>query len=186
MQFHDDPLRREQTIVDYLLRRLDGTGIDAFESHYLECDECFEELKAAELLMRALSHTRIAKQRIGEVALIRFNTSADLTHESSALTELSHSVLDQGDRNVLIDLSRVSRIDSAGLGQLMRFYSHLAKQQGTLKVLKPSLKVSGLLKMTKIDSVLRAYEDEQEALSSFGAAGGDGTGSPDKDSAGRA
>lgn len=167
MHFHDNSLIREQWIGDYLLRRLDDSGVDAFESHYLECDECFEELKAAELLVDALRGSRIDKRHIGQVALIRFNTSAELTHESSALLELSRNVLEQGDKNVLIDLSRVSRIDSAGLGQLMRFYSHLANKRGELKVLNPSLKVSTLLRMTKIDSVLHSYDDEEEALSSF-------------------
>ena len=44
MQFHDDPTFREEVIRNYLRRTLDADAAEAFESHYLSCDECFEEL----------------------------------------------------------------------------------------------------------------------------------------------
>jgi len=68
---------------------------------------------------------------------------------------------------VLIDLSQVSRIDSAGLGLLMNYYSHTLRNRGMLKVLKPSDNVRKLLQVTRLDTILDTFEDEIGAIGSF-------------------
>jgi anti-anti-sigma factor len=65
-------------------------------------------------------------------------------------------------------LSRVSRIDSSGLGELMRLYTHLVRAEGALKVVNPSPPLARVLRMTRIDSVLETHDDETAALRSFG------------------
>lgn len=167
MPFHDEPLLREELIVKYLKRRLDAASTEAFESHYLTCDECFEELRVSQLLAEGLSQRRIDRRYEGETAVLQFTGPVQLTRRSAELTALSQSVLEQKDTNVLIDLSRVSRIDSAGLGLLMSCYSHAIRNRKALKLLNPSRDVRELLRVTKIDAVLETYDDEQEALRSF-------------------
>ena len=80
---------------------------------------------------------------------------------------MRREVLEQSDTRVIIDLSRVTRIDSAGLGQLMSCYSHLVRNSGTLKVLNPAPEVMKLLDMTGISSLIPAFRDEKEAIASF-------------------
>jgi anti-sigma B factor antagonist len=167
MPFHDEPLLREELIVKYLQRRLDAATTEAFESHYLTCDECFEELHISQLLSEGLSQVRINRRYSGEVAVLQFTGPAQLTRRSAELTVLSQSVLEQKDTSVLIDLSRVSRIDSAGLGLLMSCYSHAIRNRRAFKLLSPNRDVRELLRFTRIDSVLETYDSEQEALQSF-------------------
>jgi anti-sigma B factor antagonist len=167
MPFHDEPLLREELIVKYLQKRLDAPTTEAFESHYLICDECFEELRVSQLLAEGLSQSRIGRRYSGEIAILRFTSPVQLTRRSAELTALSQSVLEHKDTNVLIDLSRVSRIDSAGLGLLMSCYSHVIRNRRALKLLNPSRDVRELLRVTKIDAVLETYDDEQKALRSF-------------------
>jgi anti-sigma B factor antagonist len=168
MPFHDDPLLREELIVKYLQRRLDAAATEAFESHYLTCEECFEELRVSQLLTEGLSQSRIDRRYYsGEVAVLKFTGPVQLTRRSAGLTALSQNVLEQKDTNVLIDLSRVSRIDSAGLGLLMSCYSHAVRNRRALKLLNPNRDVRELLHLTKMDAVLESYDNEQEALRSF-------------------
>jgi len=167
MPFHDDPLLREELIVKYLQRRLDAATTEAFESHYLTCEECFEELRVSQLLTEGLSQSRIDRRYSGEVAVLEFTGPVQLTRRSAGLTALSQNVLEQEDTNVLIDLSRVSRIDSAGLGLLMSCYSHAVRNRRALKLLNPNRDVRELLHLTKMDAVLESYDNEQEALRSF-------------------
>jgi anti-sigma B factor antagonist len=167
MAFHDDPQLREELIIKYLKRRLDAAATEAFESHYLTCEECFDELRASQLLAESLSQRRIDRRYKGETAVLQFTGPVQLTRRSAELTALSQIVLEQRDTNVLIDLSRVSRIDSAGLGMLMSCYSHAIRNRRALKLLSPSRDVRQLLHVTKIDSVLETFDDEQEALRSF-------------------
>jgi hypothetical protein len=51
---HNDEIYRSQMMVRYLSRSLDAEARDAFEDHYLSCQDCFEELRATELLILGL------------------------------------------------------------------------------------------------------------------------------------
>ncbi len=167
MQFHEDPLVREEWTRDYLLKRLDPAAVEQFESHYLACDECFEELRATRLLMSGLAQSKVGRRRLQDIVVLEFSHPAQLVRQAQELRQLLAGVMEQKDTKVLIDLSRVSRIDSAGLGMLINCYSHAVRNHGMLKLLRPSAPVQNLLRLTRIDSVLEAYEDEAKALESF-------------------
>jgi hypothetical protein len=66
--------------------------------------------------------------------------------------------------------SRVAKIDRACLGREMSCYSHAVKNRGMLKLLNPTAEVQTLLHLTKIDSVVETYDEERQALESFGGA----------------
>jgi anti-anti-sigma factor len=167
MQYHQDRLSREELIRNYLLRRLDANATEAFESHYLSCDECFEELRASQMLVAGLGQTKVHLRRLGDVVVVGFIVPARLTRQSQELQELLRGVLQQKDTKVLIDLSRVSRIDSRGIGMLMACYAHAVRNQGMLKLLNPTAEVQNLLRLTRIDGVLETHYDECKALQSF-------------------
>ena len=99
--------------------------------------------------------------------MLQFKANAELTHSAQELDELRREVLEQSDSRVIIDLSRVTRIDSAGLGQLMSRYSHLVKNRGALKVLNPAPEIKKLLDMTGLSTLIPTFHDEQEAVNSF-------------------
>ncbi len=166
MHFHQDLTFREELIRNYLLKRLDAVEAEAFESHYLSCDECFEELQMSRMLMAGLTQSIIELRRLDDVLVLQFAGPAQLIRQSFELEQLQQ-VFQQKDTKVLIDLSRVIKIDSAGLGQLMSHYSHVVKNQGMLKLLNPTAEVQTLLRLTRIDSVLETYYDERRALDSF-------------------
>ena len=168
MEFHQNPLFREELIRDYLLKRLESDDAEAFESHYLLCDECFEELRASQALMTGLGQSKLELRRVEDMLVLQFAGPAELTRQSIELTELRRA-LQQKDTKVLIDLSRVTKIDSTGLGQLIACYSHALKNQGTVKLLNPTAKVQTLLRLTRIDSVLETFYDERQAFESFGS-----------------
>jgi anti-sigma B factor antagonist len=166
MPFHEDTLFREEVIRDYLLRRLDAATTETFESHYLSCDQCFEELRASQALMAGLGQRKLELRRVEDVLLLKFAGPAQLTRQSFELAEFQRA-FQQKDTKVLIDLSQVTRIDSAGLGQLISCYSHAVKNRGMLKLLNPTAEVQRVLHLTRIDSVLEAYHDERQAFESF-------------------
>ncbi len=167
MKFHDDPAAREEWIRHYLLRRLDPARVEEFESHYLGCDECFTELQATRLLVAGLGQSAIGRRRLEDVVVLEFSQPTQLIRQAQELRQLAQGVLEQKDTKVLIDLSRVSRIDSAGLGMLINCYSHAIRNRGMLKLLKPSPPVRNLLHLTRIDSVIETFNDETQALRSF-------------------
>lgn len=162
-----EPIEREEVIAKYISRSLNSDAVEEFEAHYLGCDECFDELRVSERLAADLKASNLAWKQTGGVSVLRFKANAELTHSAKQLEELRREVLEQSDSKVIIDLSRVTRIDSAGLGQLMSCYSHLVKNRGALKVLNPTPEIRKLLDMTGISSLIPAFSDEQEAVKSF-------------------
>jgi anti-sigma B factor antagonist len=170
MDFHSDPVFREETIRSYLRRKLSDQKAQAWENHYLECDECFEEIRAAELLIQALGEPAVERRRVNDVTIFNFAPGTQLLAASLELAELTKAVRLETDTKVLIDLSKVSRIDSTGLGVLMNCYCHAVRNAGVLKLLKPDAPVRRVLSVTKIDSVLQTFEDEAAAIESFSRA----------------
>jgi anti-sigma B factor antagonist len=173
MQFQDDRLAREEMIRDYLPRKVDPDAAEALESCYLESDECFEELTTTRMMIAALERPRLATRRLQDITVVQFTAPVSLTRKARETEELCH-VFDEmrgrSDTRVLIDMSRVTRVDSSGLGALMACYSHAVRSEGILKLLNPNAEVRNVLRLTRIDSVLESYDDEQEALRSFGTA----------------
>jgi anti-anti-sigma factor len=165
--FHEDPVLREEFITGYLRRRLSAHQAEQWESHYLACNDCLEEIRATELLMRGLGEPMLESTRVNDVTVLRFAHSAQLLASSLELTELSNVIRVQKDTKVVIDLSRVSRIDSTGLGVLMNCYCHAVKNAGALKLLNADAPVRRVLSVTKIDSLLPMFEDEAAAIASF-------------------
>jgi len=167
--FHQDLVLREDLFRRYLERRLSADLREQFESHYLECDECYEELRATELLMRGLDDRVLVRRRVRDVTILRFVENTELLAYSLELNELASAVRLQSDTKVLIDLSMVSRIDSTGLGVLMNCYCHAVKNAGALKLLHPDAPVKHVLSLTKVDSILQSFDDEAAAIASFHA-----------------
>jgi anti-sigma B factor antagonist len=163
-----EPIEREEIIAKYLSRNLGVDGVEEFEAHYLGCDECFDELRVSERLAADLSASLLSCSKTQGVSVLQFRAQTELTHSARELEELRREVLEQSDSRVIIDLSRVTKIDSAGLGQLMSCYSHLVRNQGSLKVLNPAPEVRRLLDMTGLSSLIPAFLDEKEAIASFG------------------
>jgi len=162
-----EPIDREQVIAKYLSRTLGAEGVEEFEAHYLGCDECFDELRVSERMAADLSASSLSCRETQGVSVLQFRAKTELTHSARELEELRREVLEQSDSRVIIDLSRVTKIDSAGLGQLMSCYSHLVRNRGSLKVLNPVPEVQKLLDMTGLSSLIPAFADEQDAIASF-------------------
>jgi anti-anti-sigma factor len=158
---------REQIIARYLARALDADAVEEFEGHYLGCDECFDELRISERLAQDLRVSNLSWKQSGGVSILQFRANAELTQSARELDQLRREVLEQSDSRVIIDLSRVTKIDSAGLGQLMGCYSHLVRNAGSMKILNARPEVRRLLDMTGISALLPNYRDEMDAMRSF-------------------
>ena len=161
-------LDREQIIARYLARSLDAGAVEEFEGHYLGCDECFDELRVSERLAADLMKgSNLSWRQNSGVSVLQFRVNAELTQSAKELDQLRREVLEQSDSRVIVDLSRVTKIDSAGLGQLMGCYSHLVRNAGSMKIVNARPEVRKLLDMTGISMLLPNYSDEQDAVRDF-------------------
>jgi len=86
--------------------------------------------------------------------------------EAAALSRLVSEFLENGGK-VVLDLSGVSSIDSAGIGELAYLYTWARSQNADLKCASPTPLVRNLLDLTNLDSVLEIHPSLGEALAAF-------------------
>jgi len=72
---------------------------------------------------------------------------------------------------VVLNLSEVTRLDSIGLGLLVRYLTNLRKRGGDLRLAAPPAFVVRLLELTMLTEVMLTYATEQDAISSFSKKG---------------
>jgi anti-sigma B factor antagonist len=89
-----------------------------------------------------------------------------------ALKDKVRSLIQQGHLKLLIDLSQVSYMDSAGLGELVQAYATTKNKGGSLKLLGLTKRLKDLLTITKLVTVFESFDREADAIASFSAAVG--------------
>ncbi len=74
-----------------------------------------------------------------------------------------------GQRNILIDLTPVTYVDSAAIGCLMDLYRQTQEVGGRLKLSGVQKRVETMLTMTGAQNFIEIHGDEPGAVRSFGA-----------------
>jgi anti-sigma B factor antagonist len=102
----------------------------------------------------------------GDVIIVHCQGRIVYRDEAAALSRVVGEVLPQA-RKLVLDLSGVSSIDSAGIGELALLQSWAQGQNVSLKCAAPTPLVSSLLDLTNLDSVLEVHPSLDAALASF-------------------
>lgn len=79
----------------------------------------------------------------------------------------------QGIKNLKLDLSEISYVDSSGIGELVSAYTYVANSGGTLKLNALTRRVKDLLQITKLYTVFEVFDDDYSRLPSIKIADGD-------------
>ena len=68
---------------------------------------------------------------------------------------------------VLLNLARVSYVDSTGIGEIVGAYTRVVREGGSLKLCGVSSRIQELLDTTHIATVIESFADEADALRAF-------------------
>lgn len=77
------------------------------------------------------------------------------------------ALLQENHTRVVMDLSRVTKLDSGGLGRLVNCFSRLKVAGGALRLAGASRMIDGVLKLTHADHFLKVYPTVLDAAASF-------------------
>lgn len=73
----------------------------------------------------------------------------------------------QGFRKILVDFSKVSYIDSSGIGELVGCAVFIKERRGELKLCGMNARTFNLIKLVSLQTVFQVEEAEEEALLAF-------------------
>jgi anti-sigma B factor antagonist len=116
-----------------------------------------------------MNNLNISERRNGNVIVLDLQGNIRLGESNIELHNILKFLVEKGERRVLLNLADVKYIDSSGLGELVAGFTTLQKSGGELKILRLTERVRELMVITKLLTVFEVFDDEQEAVKSFGA-----------------
>jgi anti-anti-sigma factor len=87
--------------------------------------------------------------------------------EALVLLARLRTILDRGDRNILLNVEKVTHVDSLLLGSIIQAYVAAIRNEGGIRLVHVGPRFRQLLAVTKLDRVLLAFESEEVAVASF-------------------
>jgi anti-sigma B factor antagonist len=109
----------------------------------------------------------IVERTVSDVTVLDLKGKMTLGEGDELLKDKINSLLAAGKKKLLLNLESVPYIDSAGLGEVVRTYTTVSRQGGSLKLLNLTKRIEDLLSITKLLTVFDTYDNEADAVKSF-------------------
>ena len=109
----------------------------------------------------------IAERTVNDITVLDLKGKMTLGEGDELLKDKINSLLAAGKKKLVLNLEGVPYIDSAGLGEIVRTFTTVSRQGGSLKLLNLTKRIEDLLSITKLLTVFDTYDNEAEAVKSF-------------------
>lgn len=110
---------------------------------------------------------KITQREIGGTVILDLNGKLTGGPDAETFRSLFKSLLEQGKKHFVINLEKVSWINSTGLGILIYGHSSVRSAGGDLVVMGASERIESILYVTKLSLLFKSFESEDEAVKSF-------------------
>ncbi|MBD3223302.1 MAG: anti-sigma factor antagonist [Caldithrix sp.] len=110
---------------------------------------------------------RIKEKIENHVAVLSLSGKMMGGPETQALHDHIRGLINDGIKNVVVDLGGVKWMNSSGMGVLMAATTTLSNVDGKMVLARVSEKVNSLLMITQLIKVFDTYETVERAIASF-------------------
>jgi anti-sigma B factor antagonist len=110
---------------------------------------------------------QIEERSAGDVTILDLKGKITLGDGDDMLKDKISSLIQQGRKKLLLTLAEVPYIASAGLGELVRTYTTVNRQGGSMKLLSLTTRITDLLAIPKLLTVFETFDSEADAVRSF-------------------
>ena len=97
---------------------------------------------------------KIASRQVGGIAIVDARGVITIGEGNLLLRDIVTNLVREGNKKLLLNLRGVEYVDSAGLGELVKTHTTLARHGGQLKIVNINKKVQDLFKLTGLVVVL--------------------------------
>jgi len=106
-------------------------------------------------------------RKAGEVVIVDLDGKLTAGLGDQLLRDTLNQLLADRHRKILVNLSKVSFIDSAGVGELVAGLRACQREGTALKVLNSSERVNSTLYLARLLPIFEVYQEEKDALTHF-------------------
>ena len=110
----------------------------------------------------------VKTEQAGSISIVRVGETRLMYPILSDFATAVSGLVASGQRDILIDLTPVTYVDSATIGCLMDLYRQVHNAGGHLKLSGVQKRVETMLTMTGAQNFIEIHADEQSAVKSFG------------------
>ena len=111
----------------------------------------------------------VKTEESGGISIVRVGETRLMYPILSDFSTAVSSLIASGKRQILIDMTPVTYVDSATIGCLMDLYRQVNSAGGHLKLSGVQKRVETMLSMTGAQNFIEIHADEPSAVKSFGA-----------------
>ena len=111
----------------------------------------------------------VKTEQLGNIAVVRVGETRLMYPILSDFATAVSTLVGSGQKDILIDLTTVTYVDSATIGCLMDLYRQVNNAGGKLKLSGVQKRVETMLTMTGAQNFIEIHADEPSAVTSFGA-----------------
>lgn len=102
-----------------------------------------------------------------DFAVIKLDGAVD-AHTAPQFEEAVQKVIDDGQKNIVVDCEKLTYISSAGLGVFMGFVEEVREESGDIKICGLSEKVKQPFEILGFESLFHFCPDVESAKAKFG------------------
>ncbi len=110
----------------------------------------------------------IAERQSGDITILDVSGKIVFGQGDEDFREAITRLIDSGRVKLIINMAEVPFVDSEGIGQLVRTFVTAGKRGGQMKLLNLTRRVEELLTMTRLLTVFEVFDEEADAVASFG------------------
>lgn len=112
---------------------------------------------------------QIQAERIGDILLARVEGELDLSTAAAFRETIDrHLNIGNGIKHLILNLSRLTFVDSSGLGAILGRYRRLSERGGKLAAADVPDNINRLLSLSGLQRIIAVFQTEAEALRSMG------------------
>lgn len=111
----------------------------------------------------------IFREKRGGTTVLKLQGVVKLGESASQFSDFLEKVLNEDDGPVLLDFERIDTLDSTGLGELIGYLQRFEERQRKMAIVKPKDRIVALLRLTRLDTLIRIFPDEDSALAYLAA-----------------
>ncbi|HEX6384533.1 MAG TPA: STAS domain-containing protein [Anaerolineae bacterium] len=108
----------------------------------------------------------ISRESLKRVELVQVSGRVDSSN-AGELDQALKDIMNDGRHNIVLDLSGVNYMSSAGLRALIAALRESKKHRGDVRIATPSERVSEVLSLAGVDSLFQVYDSRAAAVGSF-------------------
>jgi len=114
-----------------------------------------------------MTSLNIQERQLGGVTVVDLAGKIFIGETNRQLHDALKRLVSEGKRQILLNLAKVTNIDSSGLGEVVAGFTTLRNAGGELKLVNLPAHVWDLMTVTKLYTVFDIFEDEATAVGSF-------------------